>query len=79
MNIQILRSKVDIFARERELSEDELKAQENEEFYPPSIRLFLSCSQRDATLSDAKIDFKGTTTDPEFDIYLDVPENENTG
>ena len=57
----------------------ELKARENEEFYPPKFRLFLSCSQRDATLSDARIEFRGTTSDPEFGIYLDVPDTDTVG
>ena len=77
--MQVLRSEIDIFTRMNKLSEYELKAQENEDFYPPRFRLFLCCSQQDATLSDAKIEFRGTTTDPEFDIYLDILDNNTTG
>ena len=70
---QILRSDVDFFIRKR-TAEDVLRDQECKGFYPPRFQVFLASSPKNATLSDAKIKFKGAQNDLPYDIYLDVPQ-----
>ena len=59
--------------RER-ITEEELQAQEREEFYPPRFQIFLATSQRGATLSDGRIEIRGALNCLKFDIYLDSSE-----
>jgi hypothetical protein len=74
---RVLRDQVDFFVRER-MSEKDLQEEECKDFYPPRFRvfLFLSSTQKNATLNDAKIKFRGAIEDPEFDICLDLPDSE---
>lgn len=62
---------MDIFIRDK-LTVGELKKKEEEGFYPPKFRLFFCCSEMDPTLSGGKIQFEGTTCDPEFNVRLDT-------
>ena len=58
------------------ITKEDLQVREREEFYPPRFNIFLAASQRDATLSDGKVLFKGATDNLKFDIYLDLPDTE---
>ena len=73
----MFRSQVDFFVREK-ITEEELQAQEREEFYPPRFQIFLATSQRGATLSDGRIEFRGALNCLKFDMYLDCSETEIT-
>ena len=71
----MFRSDVDFFVRKR-TAVKEMEAQEDEDFYPPRFEVFLASSPKDPTLSDGSIRFKGADRDLQYDIYLDLPDQD---
>ena len=66
---------MDFFVRERTAVE-EIQVQEDKDFYPPRFHVFLASSPKDPTLSDAKIRFKGADSGLQYDIHLDLPDQD---
>ena len=61
---------VDFFVKEFcETTKEELEVDEEEGMYPPRFHVVLSCSSS-ARESQTRIEFRGTTTDLVFDIFL---------
>ena len=55
---------------------EQMKMQEDKDFYPPRFHVFLASSPKDPTLSDGSIRFKGADRDLQYDIYLDLPDQD---
>ena len=66
---------MDFFVRKRTAVE-EMEAQEHNDFYPPRFEVFLVSSPKDPTLSGAKIRFKGADCGLQYDIHLDLPDQD---
>ena len=64
---------MDFFVRERTAVE-QIQVQEDREFYPPRFQVFLAGT--DPTLSDGSIRFKGADCDLQYDIYLELPDQD---
>ena len=71
----MFRNEVDFFVRKK-MTVQEMEVQEHKDFYPPRFHVFLVSSPKDPTLSDAKITFKGADCDLQYDIYLDLPDQD---
>ena len=70
----MFRSDVDFFVRKRTLVK-EMESQEDD-FYPPRFEVFLASSSKNLTLSDGSIRFKGADCDLQYDMYLDLPDQD---
>ena len=55
---------------------EQMKMQEDKDFYPPRFQVFLASSPKDPTLSDGSIRFKGADSGLRYDIYLDLPDQD---
>jgi hypothetical protein len=72
---KIFRDDIDFIVRET-TSDEDLQYRKCGDFYPPRFRVFLTSTPENPTMIGAKIKFKGSASDIEYDMFLEFQDPE---